>query len=254
MSSQSALPPPKVFWAYARQDESYLLRLKAHMANMRRQHQIDDRWDCRDVTAGKDWEKELDKHLEQADLIIWFISPYFLDSDYCLGKEMRKALELSAQGKAYLIPILLRPCDWKHPPFHDLEPLPSDRRPVLSWPDKDKAFLNIVQGICRILEKLKSSAATQQTMLFQNAQGEPIELPAGQPARTTARSTRKLNDRRPIKTRQRTNIREIKHSRKLKQTGNFQTPSTSPDQQSASNQISLPGSTTSATQHPPRIA
>jgi hypothetical protein len=55
------------------------------------------------------------------------ISADFLASDYCYGIELQRALEGHQRGKARVIPIILRPCDWQTSPFAPLQCLPRPR-------------------------------------------------------------------------------------------------------------------------------
>jgi len=67
---------------------------------------------------------------------------------------MRRALERQEAGKARVIPIILRPVDWKKAPFGKLKALPTDAKPVTKWVDRDSAFYDIAQGIRKVIEEL----------------------------------------------------------------------------------------------------
>lgn len=75
-------------------------------------------------------------------------------SDYCYDIEMQRAIARHNAGTARVIPIILRPCDWKDSPFSKLQVLPKDAKPVTQWSDRDAAFLDVVQGIRRAVEPL----------------------------------------------------------------------------------------------------
>ncbi|MGF1512136.1 MAG: TIR domain-containing protein, partial [Elainellaceae cyanobacterium] len=55
-----------------------------------------------------------------------------------------------------VIPILLRPVDWRNTPFNKLSWLPQNGDPVTQWGDRDAAWLNVETGIKRVAESLKS--------------------------------------------------------------------------------------------------
>jgi internalin A len=61
------------------------------------------------------------------------ISADFLASDYCFDIEMKTALERHAAGKAVVIPVILRPVDWKATPFRGLQALPRNGKPVTTF-------------------------------------------------------------------------------------------------------------------------
>ena len=56
-------------------------------------------------------------------------------------------MERHEAGKATVVPILLRPCDWSSAPFATLAALPKDGIPVTRWTDPEDAWAEIAQGI-----------------------------------------------------------------------------------------------------------
>ena len=54
-------------------------------------------------------------NLDAADVILLLISPDFIASDYCYEREMKRAMERHRKSEARVIPVILRPCDWKGP-------------------------------------------------------------------------------------------------------------------------------------------
>src|SRR5256714_6146191 len=99
--------PVKIFFCYAHEDEELLNKLKSHLRPLQRQGLIDV-WHDRDINAGTEWEQEISHHLNTAQVILLLISPDFMDSDYCYGVEMQRAIERHARGEALVIPIILR--------------------------------------------------------------------------------------------------------------------------------------------------
>jgi hypothetical protein len=68
-------------------------------------------------------------------------------SDYCYGKEMARALERNNEGTAVVIPVILKPLDWEGAPFRHLAALPTDARPLTSWPTLDEGLADVAKGI-----------------------------------------------------------------------------------------------------------
>lgn len=148
--------PVKIFFCYAHEDELLLNKLKSHLSPLQREGLIDV-WHDRDISAGAEWEKEIDINLNTAQIILLLISPDFLASDYCYHVEMQRALEQHTIGNAHVIPIILRPVDWNKAPFAQLQPLPTDGKPVTSWTNPDDAFVNVARGIRYIVEALRKA-------------------------------------------------------------------------------------------------
>ena len=147
--------PLEIFFSYAREDEALRLELEKHLLILKRQGLITT-WSDRQISAGQEWAQEIDRHLSTAHIILLLISPDFLASAYCYGKEMQQALERHERGEAYVIPIILRPADWQATPFGKLQALPSGAKPITSpsWRQGiDEALLDVVIGIRRVIEE-----------------------------------------------------------------------------------------------------
>ena len=67
----------KIFFCYAHEDEALLNKLKAHLMPLQREKLIDV-WHNRDIKAGTEWEREIDKHLNSAQIILLLVSPDFM--------------------------------------------------------------------------------------------------------------------------------------------------------------------------------
>ncbi|MGF1537512.1 MAG: toll/interleukin-1 receptor domain-containing protein [Elainellaceae cyanobacterium] len=156
--SPSATPKPdhnpiEIFISFSHKDDALQEELVTHLSGLRRRGKI-TAWYDRAVEAGEEWEAQIKSKLESAQIILMLISPAFMASDYCYDIEMQRAMARHDAGTARVIPVILRPCDWKDSPFGKLKAMPEDGKPVTQWSDRDEAFLNAVQGIRRALESL----------------------------------------------------------------------------------------------------
>src|SRR5215472_3283945 len=152
--------PIKTFLCYSHKDEALIDRLKIQLKSLQRQGYIDI-WYDRDISAGTEWQREIDKQLNMAQLILLLVSPDFLNSDYCYSLEMKRALERHEFGEARVIPIIVRSINFKDAPFSKLQALPKDARPITSWSDIDEAFLSIEEGIQKAVNELMTEAIVQ---------------------------------------------------------------------------------------------
>ncbi|MBV9689866.1 MAG: toll/interleukin-1 receptor domain-containing protein [Ktedonobacteraceae bacterium] len=142
--------PIEMFCCYAREDETWLRKLETHLSLLKRQALI-SLWYDRLILPGANWAKALDTHLETASVILLLVSSDFFASDYSYGIEMKRALEREAAGEARVIPILVRPVDWKGAPFAHLQALPTDAKAITSWQNKDTALADVAAGIRRVI-------------------------------------------------------------------------------------------------------
>src|SRR5579864_9029508 len=103
-----------VFISYAKEDKALLGVLESHLALLERQGLIST-WHNRLIVLGTDWAKAIDEQLERASIILLLISANFFASDYCYGREMKRALERhgASNDEVHVIPIIIRPCDWR---------------------------------------------------------------------------------------------------------------------------------------------
>jgi TIR domain-containing protein len=141
-----------VLFSYSHKDESLRNRLETHLSLMKREGAIDI-WHDRRLVAGDEFDGRIGEELERADIILLLVSPDFIASNYCFDVEMKRAMERHESGAARVIPVILRPCDWHSAPFGKLLAAPKDGKPVVSWPDLDEAFLDVVREIRTALPK-----------------------------------------------------------------------------------------------------
>jgi len=154
----------EVFFSYSHADETLRDSLQKHLALLQREGLIRP-WHDRRIGAGEVFEKAIDSRLESAHIILLLISPDFLASDYCYDIEMKRALERHSTGEASVVPIILRPSDWKSSPFGHLLALPTDAKPVTTWNNLDEGFLDVASGLRRLVEARQRSQvrATEAT-------------------------------------------------------------------------------------------
>jgi internalin A len=143
--------PISVLYSYANEDERYKDVLETHLKILQRQGTIHT-WSDRKIEGGANWREEIMNELDRADIILLLISSDFLASDFCYDIEMTRALERDANKEARVIPVIVRDCIWTKAPFAKLQALPKDGKPVKSWPDKDKAWRNVAEGIEKAAE------------------------------------------------------------------------------------------------------
>jgi internalin A len=96
---------------------------------------------------GEEWASKIDEHINSAKIILLLISSDFISSDYCWEIEIARAMERHEAGEATVIPVILRPTDWKGTPFSKLQALPKNAQPITEWDNEDRALLDVVNGI-----------------------------------------------------------------------------------------------------------
>ncbi|KYF94501.1 hypothetical protein BE20_00080 [Sorangium cellulosum] len=128
--------PIRLFFSYSHRDEGLL-----------------QSWHDRRIGAGDGWAGQVDRNLDEAEVILLLVSADFLASDYCFDKEMKRALTRHDAGQARVIPVILRKTDWRSAPFARLLAL------VTLWQDRDEAWTDVALGIRRAIEALRARSA-----------------------------------------------------------------------------------------------
>lgn len=151
--------PLKIFHSYSHADESYRMKLQKHLSVLERQGQI-AHWHDRKIIPGTEWSGEISSRLASADIVLLYISPDFLASDYCYEYEMKNAIKHYENNNVRVVPIITRRCDWKSTPVSKFQGLPTDAEPIESryWHSDDDAYHLIVDGLKNLIEEIMDSS------------------------------------------------------------------------------------------------
>jgi hypothetical protein len=169
--------------SYSHSDEALHDELAKHLRPLEREGVI-ERWHDRRLTAGKEFDDEIDSILNRAGIILLLVSPDFIASEYCWSKELKRAMERHEAGEARVIPVILRPCDWKSTRFSKLLALPKDGKAVTSWTDRDTVLLEVARGIRAVASEIGHIAQTASARAVEarhDRQTAPYDSPAPGP-------------------------------------------------------------------------
>jgi len=150
-----------VFFSYCHADEALRDKLEVHLSGLKRQGVIET-WHDRRITAGSEVDHTISSALEAANVILLLVSADFINSDYCYDQEMMRALERHEAKEARVIPVILRRCDWSGTPFRKLMATPRDGKPVISFPDLDEGFMQVVEALKAALSEMKAPPSPRQ--------------------------------------------------------------------------------------------
>jgi len=165
-----------IFFSYSHKDEAVRNELEVHLAPLKREGFV-EAWHDRRIDAGDDFHGAISENLEQADIVLLLVSPYFLSSDYCYDIEMKRAMERHHAGETRVIPVIVDPCDWHTAPFGKFLAVPTDGKPISKFPNRHDAFLEIAQAI----RKIVTAAAVRSPVARPGPAGAMSSHPAGRP-------------------------------------------------------------------------
>ncbi|WP_437834314.1 diguanylate cyclase [Sorangium sp. So ce1153] len=132
--------------SYVSIDDKMLDRLVVHLRPLEQENLIEV-WHERMISPGSDWDKEVHRHVEESDIIIFMVSADFIASERSFERVVRRALERHDAGQAAVVPILLRPCILSSTPLAKLKALPRSGIPVASCADPEKVWAEVADEL-----------------------------------------------------------------------------------------------------------
>lgn len=151
-----------VFLCYSQEDERMAKKLKNHLSMLERNGSI-TLWDDGYISAGAERELERKKYLDEAQIILLLITDDFIASDYCYNVQLQSAIQRHERKEVRVVPIILSPVHWKEPPLDKLQVLPDDAKPVSRWSNQDAGFLNIVEGVIKVIKQWEAGTLASPT-------------------------------------------------------------------------------------------
>ena len=149
--------PFKVFITYSHKDRQENKELKTYLAVMEQNGEIKI-WDDNEILPGDEWYKDISNNLSTSDILLYLVSHTSLASENC-NKELAEALS----EKIRAIPIILEDCDWRNHEVGVLEVLPDKGKPLNKWRPKSSGWQNVVDGIRKVVNAMRSEAETPYT-------------------------------------------------------------------------------------------
>jgi len=155
--------PSKIFISYAHKDEAFKDELVIRLKGLQRNGYLIT-WHDRKIEPGQLWDAAIKSALDTASIIVFLVSPDFLDSDYIHNVEIKKAFERYHAGQCKIVPIIIRPCHFQDTAIGELQALPKNAKPISTWSDKDEAWYDVLEQLKKTIsfrtEKHKTQSAS----------------------------------------------------------------------------------------------
>ena len=152
-----------LFYSYAHVDEPFRIELEKWLTTLRQEGLIKE-WHDRKLTAGEQIIPGIDKNLKKADAVLLLLSQDFLASSSCII-EMNYALE--NLGTKRTVPIILKLCTWHDTECRKLLALPRDGKPVATWDSQEEAWLDVFNGLKRLIMQLLETIDLRKSFIEQ---------------------------------------------------------------------------------------
>ena len=154
-----------IFVSYVHEDDDERRALTNHLRDIPNATV----WDDRAIPPGSDWDDDIKRELNSADIILLLISTDFFKSKLVKDTEIKRALERHDSGEAVVIPVLLKMCIWL-PYLGSLQALPSDenlpedKNWVTSdaWDGPNEAYTHVARGVMREVDRLLDKRGQQR--------------------------------------------------------------------------------------------
>ena len=150
----------EIFCSYSHKDQAIRKKFDPIVEGLKN-HQLVQIWHDGQIVAGSDWEKEINQHLESADIITFLVSADFLASNFCRTKEMVRAMQRQSEGAVVIVPIIARPCDWEEEEFHRFQVLPKAGKPITTFKNMDLAWTDISKSLKMTIRRVLTTKLKQ---------------------------------------------------------------------------------------------
>lgn len=153
--------PLQLFISYAHEDEAFKDDLVIMLAGLQRRGVI-DAWQDGRIQPGDEWYPAIQTAMNECDLALLLVSSDFIDSRFIQEDEVPHLLQRRKDEGMRVIPIIIRPCMWdSEPVLSDLQALPKDAQPVITFPvetgERDQVWTDIAKVIERRAEELRGA-------------------------------------------------------------------------------------------------
>ena len=191
----------RVFVSYSRLDnrwfdKNYRFALIPWLEQALRSDGIElwyDRDDKTGLQPGDEFQREIERKIDESDLALLLISEAFFSSEFISRVEVPRILERAERGQLVLIPILLEPCDWKRFKYvSSRQMMPGEPTPLIDFTASDRdwahARAEILAGIRRRKQERAAAAAPPRQPPPPDIEKEEREPPVKVWKRITERS------------------------------------------------------------------
>ena len=159
--------PLKGFIAYSHDDTAQKNELRKRLSVMEQQNELST-WDDGQLTPGDEaLQEDILKKLVDSDLLLYLVSAGSLASINC-NSELAAALNQEID----VISIILEHCDWQRHQIRCFEVLPCKGKPLTKWEDLSEGWQNVVDGIWKVVNKIRTTAESSSENTRNDQQAE----------------------------------------------------------------------------------
>lgn len=142
----------RIFISYSKLDLKYVTKFLEHLSALQLDGKV-SHWFCSELEAGSEWDKEIQEHFDNADIVCFMLSPNFMKTTYIHEHEVAKAFARKQKDPNFkIVPIILDFCKWTTSKNNlgDFTALPYTAKPVADFLNENMAWY-IVQECLRLM-------------------------------------------------------------------------------------------------------
>ena len=108
LKNPDTYPKKRLFISYSSQNSEFFKRFLVHLAPLV-QKGVVDYWHDRMIDNGTQWDAEIQKKLQESDIVVLLLSPDFLNTSYVMKEEIPRAIKMQKR----LFFVQLMECGWR---------------------------------------------------------------------------------------------------------------------------------------------
>lgn len=143
----------KLFISYSSDDEKHRITWDKQTAVLKNLDYIAP-WHMRKILPGDKWDAAVRKEMEEADVMVLFISASFFASDYIWKVELARSKERFEAGECEIAIVIVEPCVWRVTWLKDVQAL-NGGQPISTAVNPAEAWARVVEDLMVLLEKVK---------------------------------------------------------------------------------------------------
>lgn len=140
-----------IFLSYAREDNLYKNEIDKALIGLKRSDKVNV-WNDQLIAPGMVWSDEILQVIDNTNIFLLLISVDFNNSEYIWKNELAIAMQKHQEGKARVIPIICRTCDWTSMPYAKFQAIPPGVVPIDQFANKDEAYTIIAKQVKGVVD------------------------------------------------------------------------------------------------------
>jgi internalin A len=156
--------PIRVFFSYSHADARQRQKLAKHLSPLERIGLVQT-WYDHEILPGARFDQVIADKLDEAEIVLFLVSPDFVASNYCMTIELPRAIkrrQADRNSVNNLLVIVRETNGWKTLEIENvrlggLSALPKDGKAIPNWkPNQDAGWADVARGVERVAEEIRN--------------------------------------------------------------------------------------------------